>query len=216
MVFRVVSALSCIGRKIIPSAELKGEPTPEQALEQSEIRAKAVDTFVAVCILFGFSSLLTECFALNWWVKTFILIFPVWRILDVLGADIRMCIFDPFDNAAVSTGTPKQYVSSTASRVIVLGVLNYIELFVCFAAMYAYAPERIAQTTTAIHWSDGGLGILEKAMHLSVASQLTIGFGDVAPDGWLRPVVWFQGAAGLTILALFITRYMSLLPQRNP
>lgn len=51
--FALVSALSCIGRCIIPSAELKGDPSPAQALEQSEARAKFVDTFVAACMGLG-------------------------------------------------------------------------------------------------------------------------------------------------------------------
>ena len=214
--FALVSSLSCIGRCIIPSAELKGDPTPAQALERSEARAKFVDTFVAACMVLGFASLLAESFVSNQWVKGLIVVFPVWRLVDVLAADIRMCIFDPFDDAAVNSVPEKRYVSSTASRVIVLGICNYLELFVCFAAIYAHSASLIAETTTAVHWSNGGLGNLERALHLSVASQLTIGFGDLTPDGWLRPVVWLQGAAGLAILALFITRYMSLLPQRTP
>jgi hypothetical protein len=56
------------------------------------------------------------------------------------------------------------------------------------------------------------MGVLEQALHLSVVTQLTIGFGDLAPTGWLRPIVWLQGGSGLALIALFITRYLSMLP----
>ncbi len=135
-----------------------------------------------------------------------------WRIVDVVAADIKMCIFDPFDQAVRLGQNQKRYVSTTPTRVILLGILNYIELLVSFACIYCFDNKLIAQTSTTIGWETGSLGVLERALHLSIVTQLTIGFGDLAPTGWLRPVVWLQGGSGLALIALFITRYLSMLP----
>lgn len=208
----LVSVCSFGGRSLLPKAVLAPNSTPESKAMAAERRAKWVDTFVFTCLLTECGILLLEATCQSTLLRWVAMILICWRIIDLIAADIKMCIFDAFDQATTRGQHPKEFVPTTPTRVILLGIFNYVELLIGFACIYCFGNKLIAQTSANISWASGATGVIEQALHLSVVTQLTIGFGDLAPTGWLRPIVWLQGGSGLALIALFITRYLSMLP----
>jgi hypothetical protein len=61
-----------------------------------------------------------------------------------------------------------------------------------------------------------GAGKPVTGFYLSVITQLTIGYGDVYPTGWLRVVAAIQGLVGALFIILVIARLVaSLRPIRE-
>jgi hypothetical protein len=51
---------------------------------------------------------------------------------------------------------------------------------------------------------------------LSFITQLTIGYGDVSPRGFLRPVTWMQGMCSILLLVFLIDKYLGELRRPKP
>jgi Ion channel len=126
---------------------------------------------------------------------------------DILAVTVRASLFDEFHEQK------QQPVLSAPSRVVVLGLINYFELILCFAGIYASAPDLLRTENNSIEWC---LEPIEKPVHFSFITQLTIGYGDLYPTGWLRPICWLQGFSGLGITALLIARYIAAVPREAP
>jgi hypothetical protein len=146
----LVSVSSFGGRSILPKAELPPNSTPESKAVAAERRAKWVDTFVFSCLLTECGILLLEATCQSTFIRWVAVILICWRIIDVVSADIKMCIFDAFDQALTIGQQPKEFVSTTPTRVILLGILNYVELLVGFVCIYCFDNKLIAQTSANI------------------------------------------------------------------
>jgi hypothetical protein len=90
------------------------------------------------------------------------------------------------------------------ARAVVYGFTYFFESIFCFAAFYAAFPQFVIVTTKTS-------GPILDAIHLSFVTAFTIGYGDVAPIGWLRPVAWIQGASSMILVVLMVGRYVGLL-----
>jgi hypothetical protein len=80
------------------------------------------------------------------------------------------------------------------------------------AAIYGFGSELVTGSGQPEVWLFGSHPAIEKCLHLSFITQITVGYGDFVPTGWLRPVAWLQSFAGLGVVALLIARYMTVLP----
>jgi hypothetical protein len=197
-----------LGPPLIP-----GDYTEEQWHEKSEQRSRRVDTFVAICLVAEILCLLLLCRHLRPAIARLALAFVVWRVIDILATDLRVSLFESFDRRRdTERNKDLRYVYSSPSRVIVLGVINYLELIVCFAAIYAFGADHVTADLRPATWLFASNPVIEKCLHLSFVTQITVGYGDLVPNGWLRPVAWLQCFAGLGIVALLIARYMTVLP----
>ena len=58
-----------------------------------------------------------------------------------------------------------------------------------------------------------GAGRPVTGFYLSVITQLTIGYGDVYPTGWLRVVAAIQGLVGALFIILVLGRLLASLRQ---
>ena len=91
----------------------------------------------------------------------------------------------------------------SVQRTFILAALNFLELGFCFGLFYALN----IQLLQGAH-----VGALT-GFYFSFITQLTIGYGDVSPVGWLRYVVVIQGlTAALFVLLVFGTIVASLRP----
>ncbi|MBX9582672.1 MAG: potassium channel family protein [Gemmataceae bacterium] len=204
VVLRVLTLPSTL---ILSPPRLPPHVTPADHLARSARRAMRVDTFIAGCLLVDIACLWYVAEGPADWRRAFAVGFVGWRVVDVLATVLRVCLFDEFDSRT------HLYVHSSPTRVVVLGLVNYLELVVCFAGVYAFAPQLVVAAHAAPPVFDGPAG---KGLHLSFATQLTVGYGDAYPVGWLRPVAWLQALAGLGLIALQIARYMAVVPPPHP
>ena len=192
----VVVALTSFETLFLGAPLIPGHYTEEQWHEMSERRSRRVDTFVAVCLLLEIGCFVWVCrtTTLRWVALAFV----IWRIIDILATDVRVSLFEGFDRRRdPELGRDLRFVYSSPSRVIILGVINYLELIVCFAAIYGFGSALVTGSGLPEVWLFGRYPAIEKCLHLSFITQITVGYGDFVPTGWLRPVAWLQSFAGL-------------------
>jgi hypothetical protein len=104
----------------------------------------------------------------------------------------------------VRTVTVKEVILE--SRTAVLAGINYVELALCFGVIYALNHQCLNGAFRPI-----------TGFYFSFITQLTIGYGDVSPKGWLRLVVVLQGLIGLLFVVSVLVRAIAALPpvQKN-
>lgn len=117
------------------------------------------------------------------------------RIVDILQAVVNLMVFDQLR-------TPQTVVIASAVRTLVLSMINYLELIVCFAILYLSLP---TQLVGANGWSD--------ALYFSVVTQLTIGYGDVTPSGLAKVVASVQALFTFVFTVLLLGRIITVLPR---
>lgn len=117
------------------------------------------------------------------------------RIVDILQAVVNLMVFDQLR-------TPQTLIISSAVRTLVLCMINYLELIVCFALVYLSLP---TQLVGANGWTD--------ALYFSVVTQLTIGYGDVTPKGIAKAVAAVQALFTFAFTVLLLGRIITVLPR---
>jgi hypothetical protein len=84
-------------------------------------------------------------------------------------------------------------------RTLVLAAINYVELMLWFGLVYALNYK-------SLH----GAGQPATAFYFSIITQLTIGYGDVSPEGWfLRILAALQGLIGALFVIVVLGRAIS-------
>jgi hypothetical protein len=127
------------------------------------------------------------------WIPMFL---SAWRVFDIMQSAINSHLFD-----RLRTGTRPDYVPVYA-RAVILNVWNYLEMIICFGIFYSAKLEMLENAKS---WAD--------AYYFSVITQLTIGYGDINPLGWLRPVAAVQGILGFLYGLIVLTRLIAFLPR---
>ena len=127
--------------------------------------------------------------------STVVGVVAVLRIIEVLRVALAAALFDQIlrhsDNRVVSS-----------PRLIVLGMVNFFELILCYGLVYTNSIALLKNAST-----------VNDALYFSGVTQLTVGFGDVVPSGFLREVMISQGLAGFVIAILVLGRLVGSLPQ---
>jgi hypothetical protein len=182
---QVIVSLCCGERSDLP-VELESD-------EQTAARAKKVEYFIIASCVFdslGFAA----TFSTN---SILLLVARIWailRIIDILQQAINITLFE---------GLRKRTFNKVVSgpRLVLLSFVNFNELLLCFATIYASFISDLKGAETP--WD---------ALYFSVITQLTIGYGDITPVGALRIVAVCQALGGLTFLALVFARTINVLP----
>lgn len=172
-------------------------PTPDETRR----RARRVDTYVAVWFLIELAALalvtdLPDNFRVVRWLAV---VLVGYRALEIPATAMRVTLFD-----RLWTRPDRHPVVATHERLVVLAVVNFVELILCFSAIYAVDRSLIDPDAD---WFD--------PIYLSGITQLTIGYGDIHPRSWLRFVSILQGLFGLFLLVLLFGRFVSLLKQER-
>lgn len=162
--------------------------------EKASKNAWRVDTFVATCIFLElvcfYAVMLGKCEAS----RDAAVVFCGWRVANIIATAARMTLFKLEPNAAVASHV----------RVVVLGLINYIELCVCFAVFYAADWRHI-------HLPPGDKPDWFSPLYFSSATQLTIGYGDLYPTGPARALAVAQAFAGVLLIVLLVSRFISVM-----
>jgi Ion channel len=115
------------------------------------------------------------------------------RIIEIVQVTVNATLLDALK------GRADQLVGSTA-RMLVLAGFNFVELLLCFGIIYATNYKSLM-----------GAGRPVTGFYLSIITQLTIGYGDVYPTGWMRLVAATQGLAGVVFVILVFGRLVASL-----
>lgn len=161
---------------------------------KTALRAKSVERFLLVW--FGLDVLaFAATFAATGILLALSVVWAILRIIGVLQAAVNIALFDRLrgrtDNRVVSL-----------PRLVVIAFLNFGELLLCFATIYGANLLRLANAHGS--WD---------ALYFSVTTQLTIGYGDLVPTGFLRAVIAIQALSGLAFVVLIFARMVAALPK---
>lgn len=129
------------------------------------------------------------------WLARAVTALVILRLVDILQAAVNVTIFDPMDRP------PGEHQTASVGRALVLGLVNYLEIMVLFAIVYAAYLTRLRNAGS---WSD--------AIYFSVVTQATLGYGDLLPTGHLRWFASAQGFLGIGFPILVIGRFIAALP----
>ena len=164
-------------------------------IERMRHRARHVDMYIVSCIVIEiflwFSLMTSESQILRVIIRILMLI----RILDIAQANINLNVFDRLRFAESS------HVTVSVTRNLIIAAITYGELMLCFALLYATMPFNLH-----------GIEYTYDCLYFSMATQLTIGYGDIHPIGMARYLATFQGFVGLFFSLLIVGRFVSLLP----
>jgi len=177
----------------------------QKVQDQKETRKRAVrvDTFVAFCVVLGVGAYLFVVFGpphFKWVAVTFAL----WRIIDISATAARITLVDRFEAPA-----PLAPFVASHARIVLLGIINYLEFWICFGTLYA-----AASCSLAPHFRPSSDWFA--ALYFSAITQLTIGYGDIQPLGLARVAVVAHSLLAMLLLILLLGRFVSVLrPERS-
>ena len=195
-----------------PSRLILGSPfavvfaPPEDRLQMRRQRARKVDLFLLSCMaidLAWLTLIATLPGGLWTWLPT---AWAIWRIMDIAANAINKSLLEELE------AKHHHRIQTAPARVVILGTLNYLELAICFSCLYATRPDLIIAAHPEIRWVFSEAA--EKALHLSLITQLTVGYGDLIPSGWVRFTTWLQSFMGLGVLTLLVGRFIAYLPHQ--
>lgn len=179
-------------------AHLSSEAFRQNPRAATAMRSRRVERYLTVWI--ALEVLLLASFALGFALGFAVpdgvaAALAVIRIVDILQAVVNLMVFDQLR-------TPQTLIISSAVRTLVLSMINYLELIVCFAVLYESMPQQLAG---ANDWTD--------ALYFSVVTQLTIGYGDVTPIGPAKAVAAVQALFTFAFTVLLLGRIITVLPR---
>lgn len=150
-----------------------------------------MDLYVISWILIEFMLIGFTIILPNYWILLPIAI----RIIDIIQANFNISMF-----AQIRVKNDLFVLSSV--RLLVLIVINYIELILCFGIIYMLYLDKFKDKTNILN-----------GIYFSAITQLTIGYGDIQPLGLMKIVAVVQGLIGMLIVVLIIGKLLSFLPD---
>ena len=168
-------------------AELLRDPT------EATLNARATDFYVLLWLAIAIASNVivatSECAAL----LVIVQVLLVSRVLEMIRAATGTSLIDRLRGRADT-------VVASSERLVLLALVNYLELILCFAVFYSI------HRALLLHPADATAATPLEALYFSVLTQLTISFGDPLPYQWLRYTAALQGLLGLLFIAVVIAR----------
>jgi hypothetical protein len=156
------------------------------------VTPSAIEQYVLGSLLVEIVAAISAIKFAGWplWLQWTVLVLAALKILEIIRVTASVVLFD-------------EGVVASVQRTFILAALNFIELGLCYGFFYALNDQLLAPSPA------GALA----AFYFSFITQLTIGFGDIHPMGWLRFVAVVQGlTAALFVLLVFGKIVASLRP----
>jgi Ion channel len=170
---------------------------PSDSREFDIWRARHLDYYLSLWLLFEIATALlialacvpAHCLILS------MLFLIAYRMLDILQASVNINVF------AQLRDIPGNNILN-ATRALVLSIWTFVELALCFGVIYS-SP--ISHLSGSAGWWD--------AYYFSIITQLTIGYGDIHPEGVTKLFASLQGLFGFILALVVIGRLVSILPR---
>ena len=194
---KIVNGATWVSRRCLGNAPPAGKDLKPEVVAET---ARCVDIYVLACIVIEILAYLLVSFLPTprpYWAYILLVLIGL-RVIDMVGTAIRIPLFD------IMHREEPQVASNP--RVVILGLVNYGELILCFGTFYAFFQEYIGH---------GESTILDNfsPLYLSMITQSTIGYGDLWPTAGLRWLACLQTFAAILILILIIGRFVTNLPK---
>ena len=198
MLAQLISPMALIGR-VVPVLKGQERITAVEAQDESFIirRARAIEWYILGCVVVEATivTMLLRRVTIPDPVRVAVYLLMALRIIEILMKAFSVTIFDRYSRRADDS-------LISAPRMVFLAFVSFGELAACFGTVYALDLQML----------QGGDEIIT-AYYFSVITQLTIGFGDVVPTGYLRLIVALHGIVAVAFFTLVFARLMTALPS---
>jgi potassium channel LctB len=168
-------------------------------LKAARHRGRRVEAYLCVWLAIEAAAVAFGTTSRHGWLTGIFLALMAGRILDIIQITGNISLFD-----RLKLNWRYYYVENTV-RTILLSLVNYVEFIVCFGFIYCVAGRGGDVLTFKDSPYDG--------YYFSGATQLTIGYGDIVPSGWVKYLALFQGFLGFLYALLILGRFIALLPE---
>lgn len=166
--------------------------------EAEKARSQRIETYLAISILidlfllFIVSSGMVSYPALSWLIRGV----AGFQIVDIVQVAVNVALFDRLRSQ-------QERPLASSVRAVLLLTINYAQLAVCFGLLYS-----------TMLWNLKGANSWIDAFYFSAITQLTVGYGDVAP---MHSAKWFavlQAGTGTIFLVVVLATMIGLVPSR--
>lgn len=170
----------------------------EARQQASRRRGRIIELYLVLWYLLETLVILALWLKPTGWMVALGLTLMLVRILDILQITVNIAIFDRMRLLW------RDHYHESVPRSLILSVLNYIELMVCFGALY--------MGLSTMNQLIGAVSTLD-AFYYSAVTQLTIGYGDIKPHGFAKVVSVCQGFISYLFTILILSRMVNMLPE---
>jgi hypothetical protein len=168
-------------------------------LSAARRRGRRVEAYLCAWLALEAAAMAFGTTCRNPWVTFAFTALMAGRILDIIQITGNVSLFD-----RLKINWRYYYIENTV-RTILLSLINYLEFILCFGFIYCVAGRGGRLLRFPESPFDG--------YYFSGATQLTIGYGDIAPHGWIKYLALFQGFLGFLYALLILGRFIALLPE---
>lgn len=162
-------------------------------------RGRRIEIYLFLWIAIEAAAVAYGTLSQNGWVTFAFLAAAIVRIADIIQVTGNHSLFD-----RLKFSWRHYYVENTV-RTILLSLVNYVELVVCFGYIYCL----LGRDGEYLHFKESPFD----GYYFSGVTQLTIGYGDIIPMGPVKYLALVQGFIGFLFTVLILGRFISLLPE---
>jgi hypothetical protein len=164
--------------------------SPMAWLDRLRPNATAIELYVLAGVFLEFIAAINVTKIAGWasWLQQVVLVVAALKIVEIIRVTASSVLFD-------------EAVVASVQRNFILAAIGFLELGLCFGFFYALNKELLV---------GDHVGALT-GFYLSFTTQLPIGFGDVAPVGWLRIVAVIQGLTAAVFVFLVFGKIVASL-----
>jgi hypothetical protein len=192
-VFRWLARGSLVPYLFSTRGKLNSLPEGEDQRVKTRRRMRQIDCYITGWVLFETCLIAAVIFGPPW-MKIASVVIATYRIIEIVQSASNLVLFDRLRGHRNRV--------AVAERIVVILVINFFELILCFGVIYAHNKSLLVGTNT---WYD--------PYYFSVVVQTTLGFGDILPKHGLQVVSAIQALIGTLFGVVLISRFIGLLPK---